>query len=89
MALPQGARWPARDSRPTETETTASAGPDADGETRSFLVVTRRAGESLRIGENVLLVLIHTEGHQVKIGVQAPREVPVVRGELLARRDPG
>jgi len=47
-----------------------------------MLVIRRRAGESLWIGENVEVEILEIEGSQVKIGIRATREVPVVRSEI-------
>lgn len=48
-----------------------------------MLVLTRMEGESIVIGEDIRITLLEIRGGQVRIGVQAPREVPVVRSELL------
>ena len=48
-----------------------------------MLVLSRRPGESIRIGRDVEVVVLGTEGPYVRIGVRAPREVAVVRRELL------
>lgn len=47
-----------------------------------MLVLTRRPGQSLRIGDDVEVTVVRIEGDRVVLGVLAPREVPVVRGEL-------
>jgi len=47
-----------------------------------MLVVRRRAGETLIIGDNVEVEILEIASSQVKIGIRAPREVPVVRGEI-------
>ncbi len=48
-----------------------------------MLVLTRRVGESIRIGDRIKVVVVAVKGDQVRVGVSAPREVPVARGELL------
>ncbi len=48
-----------------------------------MLVLTRRVGESVRIGDQIEVVVVAVKGDQVRVGVRAPREVPVVRAELL------
>ncbi|MBX5492393.1 MAG: carbon storage regulator CsrA [Chloroflexi bacterium] len=50
-----------------------------------MLVLSRRPGESILIGDNIAIVVIDTDGGQVRLGVQAPRDVPVLRSELLAQ----
>ena len=48
-----------------------------------MLVLARRIGESVRIGDQIEVVVVSVKGDQVRVGVRAPREVPVVRAELL------
>lgn len=50
-----------------------------------MLILTRQPGERLRIGENVTLVVLGTKGEQVRIVIDAPREVPVHRHEVYER----
>jgi carbon storage regulator len=47
-----------------------------------MLVIRRRAGESLVIGDNVEVEILEIESSQVKIGIRAPREVAVLRKEI-------
>ena len=47
-----------------------------------MLVIRRRAGESFRIGDDIEVEILETSGAQVKIGIRAPREVPVLRTEV-------
>ena len=49
-----------------------------------MLVLTRRPGQSIRIGDSIDVQVIRVEGDRVVLGIAAPREVPVVRAELLA-----
>jgi carbon storage regulator len=48
-----------------------------------MLVLTRRPGQSIMVGDNVELVVVRIEGDRVVLGIDAPREVRVVRAELL------
>ncbi len=50
-----------------------------------MLVVSRKAGERLLIGESVEVTVLGIRGDQVSLGVSAPRDVPVHREELLER----
>ena len=50
-----------------------------------MLVLTRKSGESLIIGENIEITIVSVRGNQVKIGVQAPEDVSVYRKELYER----
>lgn len=51
------------------------------------LVLTRRIGETLLIGENVSVTVIGTQRGQVKLAIDAPREVRVDREEIRQRKD--
>ena len=48
-----------------------------------MLVLTRKRLETIQIGDDVLVKVIETGRHSVKIGIQAPDHVRVVRSELL------
>ncbi|WP_178861271.1 carbon storage regulator CsrA [Thiomicrorhabdus cannonii] len=50
-----------------------------------MLVLTRREGESLLIGDNVKLTILAVKGGQVRVGIEAPQEVPIHREELLLK----
>jgi len=49
------------------------------------LVLTRKLGESIVIGENIRVTVIDVHGKQVRLGVEAPRDVSVHRGEVYER----
>ncbi len=49
-----------------------------------MLVLTRRPGQGLRIGEDVELTIVRVSGDRVVVAVTAPSAVPIVRTELLA-----
>ncbi len=48
-----------------------------------MLVLTRKENQSIMIGDNVEIIVISVEGNRVKLGIAAPREVRVIRSELL------
>ena len=48
-----------------------------------MLVLTRRTEESVVIGGNITITVLGVEGEKVKLGIDAPREVTILRSELL------
>ena len=50
-----------------------------------MLILSRRTGESIRIGDEVMITVLQTKGGQVKIGIDAPRDVAVHREEIYLR----
>ena len=51
-----------------------------------MLILTRRIGESLRISDDIVVTILEVKGNQVKIGTDAPRDVSVVREQILGRQ---
>ena len=50
-----------------------------------MLVLTRKANEQILIGDDIKITLVRVRGNSVRVGIEAPREVRVVRGELADR----
>jgi carbon storage regulator len=51
-----------------------------------MLVLSRKRGEQIHIGEGVVLTVISIEGNRVRLGIEAPREVTVDRQEIQQRK---
>lgn len=54
-----------------------------------MLVLTRKLMEKLYIGDAICVTVVRLEGGQVRLGIDAPREIAVVRAELLDQRRDG
>ena len=70
--------------------------PNAGGKThfgalirkQLMLVLTRKLMEKLFIGDDICVTVVRLEGGQVRLGIDAPRDVAVVRAELVPDRQP-
>ena len=51
-----------------------------------MLILTRRAGEALRIGDEIEVTVMAVNGSQVRIGINAPRNIAVDREEIAERK---
>ena len=47
-----------------------------------MLVLSRKPGESIKLGDNIEIILVAVEGQRVRIGIKAPREVRILRTEV-------
>jgi carbon storage regulator len=50
-----------------------------------MLILTRRVGETVMIGKDVTVTVVGVNGQQVRLGINAPKEVPVHREEVYDR----
>ena len=50
-----------------------------------MLILTRRVGETLMIGDNVAITVLGVKGNQVRVGIKAPKDTPVHREEIFER----
>lgn len=53
-----------------------------------MLVLSRRIGEKIIIGEDIEIMVVDIRDDKVRIGISAPRDIPVMREELLDRKGP-
>ena len=56
-----------------------------EGMEADMLILTRRPGETIRIGSDVVVTVLGVNGQQVRLGIEAPRDVTVHREEVYAR----
>lgn len=52
-----------------------------------MLVLTRRVGESIQIGDDVTITVVEQKGGHIRLGIEAPQTIDIKRGELLDRQD--
>jgi carbon storage regulator len=52
-----------------------------------MLILTRLVGETIIIGDDVTVTVLAVNGSQVRIGIEAPKDVPVHREEMATRSD--
>ena len=52
-----------------------------------MLILQRRAGESIRIGEDIEITIVSTEGGRVRLSISAPKEITILRSELIGARE--
>lgn len=50
-----------------------------------MLVLTRKSGESIRIGDDIRIIVVEVKENQVKIGIEAPQTKPVHREEIYLK----
>ena len=50
-----------------------------------MLILTRRIGETICIGDNVTVTILNAKGNQIRLGIHAPKDVSVHREEIYQR----
>lgn len=53
-----------------------------------MLILTRRIGETIVINDDIRITIVSVRGNQIRVGIQAPREVPVHREEVYGTPKP-
>lgn len=51
-----------------------------------MLILSRKIGERIMIGDNITITVVVIEPGKVRIGIEAPRDIPVYREELLPKK---
>jgi carbon storage regulator len=54
-----------------------------------MLVLSRKAGESIKIGDDITIKVIEIRHDQVRIGIEAPKDISILRSELKDQSPPG
>jgi carbon storage regulator len=53
-----------------------------------MLVLTRKVGEKIHLGDEIVVTVTAVSGQQVRLGIAAPPHVPILRNELVVRAEP-
>lgn len=48
-----------------------------------MLILTRKLGESIKIGDDITVILLESKGKQIKIGIEAPPDITIYREEIF------
>lgn len=51
-----------------------------------MLILTRKSGETIRIGDSIAVTVLEIKGNQIRLGIAAPRDVAVDREEVAMRK---
>ncbi len=51
-----------------------------------MLILTRKIGQSIKIGDSISVTVVSLRGEQVRLGIDAPKDIPVDREEVAERR---
>jgi len=50
-----------------------------------MLVLTRKSGEAIQIGDDIAITVVEIKGNQIRLGIKAPLDIPVYRRELYEK----
>jgi carbon storage regulator len=53
-----------------------------------MLVLSRKLGEKIVIGDNIVITVVKIDRNQIRIGIEAPHDIPVYREEIAPEREP-
>lgn len=53
-----------------------------------MLVLTRKTGEQIRIGNDIVVTILEVVGNKVRVGIDAPDNISILRGELIRNTTP-
>lgn len=53
-----------------------------------MLVLSRKLGEKIHIGEKICITIVDIDRGKIRLGIEAPREIPIFRQELVAPKPP-
>ena len=70
---------------PDPSENSRYNGPLETSKEATMLILTRRVGEIIRIGPHIVVTILGVNGSQVRIGIDAPKDVAVHREEVFDR----
>jgi carbon storage regulator len=78
-------RWICHSQPSAHLDSASGLGRHGPNGASLMLILTRRVGEVLKIGDNVDVTILSVKGNQVRIGINAPKEVTVHREEIYSR----
>lgn len=50
-----------------------------------MLVINRKVGESIQVGDDIVFTIVGSDRGQIKVGIEAPRSIEVLRSELIQK----
>ena len=52
-----------------------------------MLVLSRKLGEKIMIGDDIEITVSRIDGNRIRLGIEAPRDTPILRGEISPKQD--